>query len=42
MMHPAYQYSPRLVSAMASMIASGHYDAVLASRILGHGTRRAP
>ncbi len=37
MLHPDYQYSPRLVSAMASMIASGHYDAVLASRILGGG-----
>ncbi len=37
MLHPDYQYSPRLVTAMASMIASGHYDAVLASRILGNG-----
>jgi len=37
MVHPDYQYSPRLVSAMASMIASGHYDAVFASRILGSG-----
>jgi glycosyltransferase involved in cell wall biosynthesis len=37
MLHPDYQYSPRLVTAMASMIASGHYDAVLASRILGGG-----
>ena len=37
MLHPDYQYSPRLVTAMASMIASGHYDAVLGSRILGHG-----
>ncbi|HET9147243.1 MAG TPA: glycosyltransferase family 2 protein [Acetobacteraceae bacterium] len=35
MLHPDYQYSPRLVPAMAWMIASGHYDAVLASRILG-------
>jgi glycosyltransferase involved in cell wall biosynthesis len=35
MVHPDYQYSPRLVTAMASMIASGHYDAVLGSRILG-------
>jgi glycosyltransferase involved in cell wall biosynthesis len=35
MVHPDYQYSPRLVSAMASMIASGHYDVVLGSRILG-------
>ncbi|MHB8286907.1 MAG: glycosyltransferase family 2 protein [Caulobacteraceae bacterium] len=37
MLHPDYQYSPRLVAAMASMIASGHYSAVLASRILGQG-----
>ena len=35
MVHPDYQYSPRLVTAMASMIASGHYDIVLGSRILG-------
>ncbi|HLY58121.1 MAG TPA: glycosyltransferase family 2 protein [Stellaceae bacterium] len=37
MLHPDYQYSPRLVTAMASMIASGEFDAVLASRILGTG-----
>lgn len=37
MLHPDYQYSPKLVVAMASMIASGHYDVVLASRILGKG-----
>jgi glycosyltransferase involved in cell wall biosynthesis len=37
MLHPDYQYSPRLIPAMASMIASGHYDVVLASRILGGG-----
>lgn len=35
MVHPDYQYSPRLVAAMASMIVSGHYDVVLGSRILG-------
>lgn len=35
MVHPDYQYSPLLVTAMASMIASGHYDVVLGSRILG-------
>lgn len=35
MIHPDYQYSPRLVTAMASMIASGHYDVILGSRILG-------
>ena len=37
MLHPDYQYSPKLVPAMAAMIISGHYDAVLASRILGGG-----
>lgn len=37
MLHPDYQYAPRLVTAMASMIASGEYDVVLASRILGNG-----
>lgn len=37
MLHPDYQYSPRLVAAMVAMIASGHYDVVLASRILGKG-----
>ena len=35
MIHPDYQYSPRLVTAMAAMIVSGHYDVVLGSRILG-------
>ena len=34
MLHPDYQYSPRLVVPMASMIASGQYDVILASRIL--------
>ena len=34
MVHPDYQYSPRLVTAMAAMIASGEYDAVLGSRII--------
>src|ERR1700744_1418311 len=37
MLHPDYQYTPLLVPAMASMIASGIYDMVLASRILGGG-----
>ncbi len=35
MVHPDYQYSPRLITAMASMIVSTHYDLVLGSRILG-------
>jgi glycosyltransferase involved in cell wall biosynthesis len=37
MIHPDYQYSPLLTAAMSSMIASGHYDIVLGSRILGGG-----
>jgi hypothetical protein len=36
MLHPDYQYSPQLVPAMASMIASGHFDVVLGSRMLGN------
>ena len=35
MLHPDYQYTPRLVTAMASMVAYGVYDVVLASRIIG-------
>jgi glycosyltransferase involved in cell wall biosynthesis len=35
MLHPDYQYSPKLLGAMAHMIGSGHYDIVLGSRILG-------
>jgi glycosyltransferase involved in cell wall biosynthesis len=35
MLHPDYQYTPLLVTAMASMIAFGIYDVVLASRIIG-------
>jgi len=37
MLHPDYQYSPKLITAMASLIAVGEYDVVLASRILGKG-----
>jgi glycosyltransferase involved in cell wall biosynthesis len=37
MVHPDYQYTPLLVPAMAGMVASGVYDMVLASRILGAG-----
>jgi glycosyltransferase involved in cell wall biosynthesis len=37
MVHPDYQYTPLLIPAIANMIASGLYDAVLASRILGKG-----
>jgi hypothetical protein len=37
MLHPDYQYTPKLVTAMASMISSEQFDVVLASRILGRG-----
>lgn len=37
MVHPDYQYAPKLITAMASMIASGEYDVVLGSRVLGTG-----
>src|ERR1700757_4872910 len=37
MVHPDYQYTPLLVSAMASMVSSGVYDLVLGSRVLGGG-----
>ena len=37
MLHPDYQYTPLLITAMASMLVSDQYDAVLASRILGRG-----
>lgn len=35
MVHPDYQYTPRLIVAMASMIAYDVYDVVLGSRIIG-------
>lgn len=37
MLHPDYQYTPKLIPAMASMIASDEFDVVLGSRILGVG-----
>lgn len=40
MVHPDYQYTPLLASAIAGMVASGVYDMVLASRILGGGALR--
>lgn len=40
MVHPDYQYSPRLCGAMAWMIASGEYDCVIGSRILGETALR--
>lgn len=35
MVHPDYQYTPKLIPAMASMIGNGLYQCVLGSRILG-------
>ena len=35
MLHPDYQYTPLLATAMASMVAYGVYDVVLGSRIIG-------
>ncbi len=35
MLHPDYQYSPKLVPALAWLVASGEYDVALGSRILG-------
>ena len=40
MLHPDYQYEPRLVGAMAEMIASKVYDVTIASRILGRSALR--
>jgi glycosyltransferase involved in cell wall biosynthesis len=37
MLHPDYQYSPKLLCAMAAMICYGEYDAVIGSRIVGGG-----
>src|SRR5437016_3457360 len=37
MIHPDYQYTPQLLPAMASLVESGLYPCVLASRILGGG-----
>ncbi len=37
MVHPDYQYTPKLITAMAAMIAYGQFDSVLGSRILGAG-----
>lgn len=40
MVHPDYQYTPKLIPAMASMIANGLFECVLGSRILGGRTRQ--
>lgn len=37
MLHPDYQYTPMLIPAMAHLLASGLYEVVLGSRILGKG-----
>ncbi len=37
MLHPDYQYTPKLITAMTSLIAEGLFDCVLGSRILGIG-----
>jgi glycosyltransferase involved in cell wall biosynthesis len=37
MLHPDYQYTPKLIPSMVHLIASGLYDVVLGSRILGKG-----
>lgn len=36
MLHPDYQYPPKLITAMAALITSGMFDVVLGSRILGN------
>ncbi len=40
MLHPDYQYPPKLIAAMVSMITDGPFDAVLGSRVLGGRARR--
>lgn len=37
MVHPDYQYTPKLIPSVAHLLASGLYDVVLCSRILGKG-----
>ena len=40
MVHPDYQYTPKLIESMAYIIANGVYPVVFASRILGKGARK--
>ncbi len=40
MLHPDYQYTPKLIESMASIIANDVYPVVLGSRILGKGARK--
>ncbi|CAG0997412.1 Polyprenol monophosphomannose synthase [Myxococcaceae bacterium] len=40
MLHPDYQYTPKLIAAMAGLITDGPFDVVLGSRVLGGRARR--
>jgi glycosyltransferase involved in cell wall biosynthesis len=40
MVHPDYQYTPKLIPVMSHLLASGLYQVVLGSRILGQGARK--
>lgn len=40
MLHPDYQYTPKLIPSMVNLIANDLYDVVLGSRILGNGALR--
>ena len=40
MLHPDYQYTPKLLTALASLVAIGQYDAVLGSRILSESAHK--
>lgn len=40
MVHPDYQYTPKLIPALAACVASGLYDVAMGSRILGGGALR--
>lgn len=40
MLHPDYQYTPKLIHSMSYLIAEGVYPVVLGSRILGNGARK--
>jgi glycosyltransferase involved in cell wall biosynthesis len=40
MLHPDYQYTPKLIPAMVGMISDGPFDVVLGSRVLGGRARR--
>ena len=39
MVHPDYQYSPKIIPALAGLVASGEYDVAIGSRILGGKAR---